>query len=118
MSNMITVPWTPRAKQRPRFNRKTGSTYTPAETKKAEAAIRAAYLQVNDALVEVEGPIAVKLELHDDHFNIEIIPTVEYVGKKLKGDIDNYSKTVLDALNGVAWVDDRQITHLNVKKGS
>ena len=30
------------------------------------------------------------------------------------GDVDNLAKGVLDALNGVAWVDDRQVCELHV----
>lgn len=33
-----------------------------------------------------------------------------------RGDVDNYSKGVLDALNGIAWVDDVQVTNLAVTK--
>lgn len=35
---------------------------------------------------------------------------------KDRGDIDNFSKTVLDALNGVAWVDDCQVYSLSATK--
>jgi len=31
------------------------------------------------------------------------------------GDADNYAKSVMDALRGVAWVDDRQVTRLVVE---
>lgn len=30
----------------------------------------------------------------------------------LHGDIDNYVKTILDALNGVAWADDAQVVKI------
>ena len=33
-----------------------------------------------------------------------------------KPDLDNVAKTVLDALNGVAWRDDSEITSLTVMK--
>lgn len=33
-----------------------------------------------------------------------------------KPDADNVTKLVLDALNGVAWADDAQVTDLNVHK--
>lgn len=31
-------------------------------------------------------------------------------------DVDNIGKSVLDGLNGVAWIDDRQVTKLTVEK--
>lgn len=33
-----------------------------------------------------------------------------------RGDIDNFSKTVLDALTGLLWVDDGQVYSLDVRK--
>ena len=35
---------------------------------------------------------------------------------KLRGDVDNYIKSVSDALNGVAYEDDRQIHKLSGRK--
>ena len=33
-----------------------------------------------------------------------------------KPDADNVAKLVLDALNGIAWADDSQVTHLEVRQ--
>ena len=41
------------------------------------------------------------------------IPTV---GSVINGDLDNYAKAILDALNGHAWQDDAQIGQLTVAK--
>lgn len=35
-----------------------------------------------------------------------------YLAPGSRGDLDNYCKAALDGLNGVAFVDDRQVTHL------
>ena len=110
----FTVPWKPRAKERPRVVN--GRAFTPKTTREAESQIRTDYLKEPEAPREVEGPIAVEITMRNESFDIEIVPTVEYEHRKLRGDIDNYAKTILDALNGVAWVDDKQITHLTVRK--
>lgn len=62
------------------------------------------------------GEIAVHL-VFDHEGTAVIIEGVDVDGKsKLRGDIDNYIKTVLDALNGVAWGDDNQIVKVTAVK--
>jgi Holliday junction resolvase RusA-like endonuclease len=58
----------------------------------------------------LKGPIAVEIKLVCTQPKN---PTRSY---PCRGDIDNYSKGVLDALNGIAWVDDVQVTSLEVTK--
>jgi crossover junction endodeoxyribonuclease RusA len=36
--------------------------------------------------------------------------------KRRAGDVDAFHKVLLDALNGVAWVDDKQIVHLEIDR--
>lgn len=107
------IPWKPRAKQRPRVAR--GVAYTPKETREAEAAIREQYVERAEEL-QLEGPLAVHIELYNDQFAIRIESHSDYQERRLRGDIDNYAKTILDALNGVAWVDDKQINYLSMEK--
>ena len=38
------------------------------------------------------------------------------VPKTTKPDIDNLTKAILDALNGIVWKDDAQVTQINVQK--
>lgn len=109
-----TLLWTPHAKERARTVIKGGRhmTFTPKATRDAEAALGAQW--AGDPL---QGPIAVLLGLWDDHIDVSVDVCPEPVSPKLRrGDIDNYTKLVLDALNGVAWVDDRQIAQLGVRK--
>ena len=106
--------WTPRAKERARTVIRNGRhmTFTPKATRDAEAALGAQW-----AAQPVEGPIAVFLGLWDDHVDVSVDVCPEPVSPKLRrGDIDNYVKLIFDALNGVAWVDDRQIAALSVRK--
>lgn len=56
-----------------------------------------------------EGEIAVHIVV-DTQGTAIIVERVDLETKsKLRGDIDNYIKTILDALNGVAWRDDSQV---------
>jgi crossover junction endodeoxyribonuclease RusA len=108
-----TLTWTPRVKGRPRTTYNTGNprTYTDRGTVAAEKALAEQWDSE-----PFDGPISVILELHDDHVVVEIETAEEPTSRKLRGDIDNYMKLVLDALNGHAWVDDKQITTLKVSK--
>lgn len=100
----------PHPKERPRVT-KTGHAFTPEKTRKAEQRIRELY----DG-PKYSGEIAVHL-VFDHEGTAVIIEGVDVDGKsKLRGDIDNYIKTVLDALNGVAWGDDNQIVKVTAVK--
>ena len=106
--------WTPRAKQRPRTAFKNGNyrTFTPRETQQAEAHLAAQWVGP-----PTEGPIAVVLVMTDTYIDVAIEACEEPTNPKLRrGDIDNYCKLICDALNGVAWQDDRQIARILVVK--
>lgn len=106
--------WTPRVKARPRtmFIQGGYRTYTPHETRAAERALRQQWVGK-----PTEGPVMVGLTMFDDHIEVTVIPSLDCTSRKLKrGDIDNYSKLIMDALNGRAWTDDRQIVALSVRK--
>ncbi len=78
--------------------------YTPKETLNAERAIAEAW----DGPM-FEGEVAVHIVV-DTEGTAVIVERVDLETKsKLRGDIDNYIKTILDALNGVAWRDDSQV---------
>lgn len=110
----------PFGKQRPRHTAYT--TYTPKETKEHEKIVRGAYYQQVENARFREGayislevcaymPIPkntskVKRELM---LKGEILPTV-------KPDWDNIGKLIADALNGVAYDDDKQIVEAVVIK--
>lgn len=87
-------------------------TFTPKGTREAETALAKQWVGQ-----PIEGPIGVGLTLSDERVGITIAQLPEPTSRKLRrGDIDNYSKLILDALNKVAWLDDRQIVQLNVKE--
>lgn len=110
----FTVPGVPVPKARPRFTR-TGNTYTPAKTVAHEAAVMTAYRAAGGNLLQ--GALRVEIEL--------VMPIPKSTPKKLlasllwhrkRPDVDNLAKTVLDALNGVAYGDDGQVCWLVVMK--
>lgn len=86
---------------------RSGHTYTPTKTVDAEKKIAASY----DGPTFI-GPITVNLVFDTDGTAVIIEPANVTERSKLRGDLDNYIKTVLDALNGVAWEDDRQVVKI------
>lgn len=101
-------------KQRPKTNFYTGAIYTPRETKEREKMIADAFRIKNKEWVCDEGPIGmetlIQLKVPSKESNRkkakmligEIWPTV-------KPDVDNVLKLVMDALQGVAYVNDKQV---------
>jgi len=113
--HLLDLPWVKHAKQRPRSGR--GHTYTPTATKKAEAFLLDQFMQaVGDDFEPLAIPLGVSIALKKETIDLTIFPYTEHKVRSLSGDIDNYAKTVLDALNGKAWVDDKQIERLFVVK--
>lgn len=97
---IFTVPGEPVPKKRPRTvtnPRGETRTYTPAETKAAETAIGYA------ARAVFPEPTSEPCQAHVDF----------YCRRKGRGDVDNLLKTVLDALNGIVWADDKQVIYLS-----
>lgn len=62
----------------------------------------------------VEGPVIVQLMVADDAISVSVAEP-EHVMKyrRPRGDLDNYAKTVLDALEGIAYINDRQVVDLD-----
>ena len=96
---------------------KSGHTYTPPETKEAETRFRQEFEKaVGDDFTPFEGPLDVRWEFANDNVRVTIHSTVDYSQRKLRGDLDNYCKLVSDALNDVAYLDDRQIVSFQAVK--
>lgn len=103
-------------KQRPRHTR-AGRVYTPGKTRKAEAWVRADWLeQVGSAWADWSGEVRVRV-----WFTRELAKSNPkyWAGRADLGkpDLDNAVKAALDALNGAAWADDAQITKIEAAKG-
>lgn len=109
-------------KQRPRFNRYTGRTYTPSKTHKYEDVVKAAYISKYPSGMWVqnnEQPIGIEIEFHFAMpYSWSMKKKKKYFEKYcLKHvDLDNCYKCVTDALNGVAYPDDSQIVYIQAVK--
>ena len=106
-----------KAKQRPRHNTKTGRAFTPAETRTCERNI--AKWAKAEGFKAVTYPLAIRIEViepcpkNDERLILLSLRGATY---NQKGDIDDYGKTILDALNGVAFKDDKQICDLHITR--
>ena len=113
----------PVAKGRPKFSNRGGyvKAYTPQKTLNYENLIKVSYdTQVEDK-TKLEGEIFAEI--------LAFFPIPKSTSKKKslqmdsgeimhtkKSDCDNIAKIVLDALNNIAYDDDRQVCSLTVKK--
>lgn len=89
---------------------RSGHSYTDPRNVEQSERIRAAYVGELH-----EGPVAVYIHTYGK------LPknTPKRVAREphvCKPDVDNIAKAILDALNGVAFIDDRYVTHLSVTK--
>lgn len=102
----------PKVKARPRHT-KGGKVFTPASTLQEEDHVAKAWRdQVGETL---SGPIEITVTYSPDA-TILHVATSPHSSKTLRGDLDNYVKLTLDALNGVAWDDDNQVVRLHAVK--
>lgn len=108
-----------RGKGRPRFTR-FGGVYTDAQTKAYEEQIAAVYKAERGDLI-VGSPVKVYIEArfkipeHETKAN-KFAMQRDKIRPTKKPDIDNIVKVVLDALNGVAFKDDKQVIDLYARK--
>lgn len=113
----FTIPGPPRGKGRPRFSRRSGTAYTPADTQAYESAVKAAAYHAMAGQPPITAPVSMGV------IGYFAIPASWSKKKReaaewhtSKPDCDNLLKAVLDGCNGVAFVDDAQVTRLHVSK--
>lgn len=113
VANTATVGLVP-TKRRVRFTR-TGRAFNPKENERDEEAVEAAFLQANPDFEPFTGRVGLEVIVQ------RALPKsrpkrVTSEPNTMKPDVDNIVKSVMDALNGVAWVDDKQVVVLHAEK--
>jgi len=108
------VPGEPKGKGRPRFNTKTGRTYTPGDTINYENLVKVQYQTLvgdkyTDKPIEAVMPKSMSKSNREKVYHGKLRPTK-------KPDLDNIAKIVLDSLNGLAYKDDSQVVSLRIDK--
>lgn len=115
----IEVSGTPVAKPRPRgFKTKSGNIgfYTPTKAKDFEYLIRKRAEEVFDK--PLDGAVSLSIHFYLPrpkrlYWKTKPMPAIPHT---TRSDVDNLIKSVSDGLNGVAYVDDSQISELYAKK--
>lgn len=111
----------PIGKERPRINRYTGAVYTPTKTASFEEKVQWAFKSKYNIETELSTkPFKAKItavfkppESLSKKKKEELLFKINYTKKP---DADNIAKAVLDALNGLAYKDDSQVSALLVLK--
>lgn len=115
----VIIPGPPVGKARPRVAG--GHAYTPAATRAYEEKVRLCWRTSRNAAFGPEVPVAALIAVYHaipasasrkDRENM----ASNIVLPMKKPDADNVAKIVLDALNGLAYADDKQVVRLEVIK--
>ncbi|MFA5625504.1 MAG: RusA family crossover junction endodeoxyribonuclease [Bradymonadales bacterium] len=117
----FTVPGQPQGKGRPRFAKVGGyvKAYTPEQTASYESFIKLAYYKAGGGMSEKPVKLTVRaFYLVPDSWSKKkrIAALGGGVRPTVKPDIDNIVKVVCDALNELAYSDDKQIVALECYK--
>lgn len=112
--------------QRPRVTR-SGMSYLPKETQKSKKEIANAFKEMYKDASPFTGPVSVEITIYRPmtkalakKFDVATrhrrVLDVVTMSPATKPDIDNQVKTILDALEGMAYVNDSQVVDLVAHK--
>jgi Holliday junction resolvase RusA-like endonuclease len=106
----------PVAKGRPKISSFGGHAraYTPKKTRDAEANIRSQIVQqLPNGFIPFKDALSISIEVYRSKPKSK---PKRVTHPTTKPDLDNYLKTILDAMNTVVFEDDSQIISINAKK--
>ena len=118
----LIFPLEAKGKQRPRATSVNGRArmYTPKQTQDEEYTVASlAFSQVGQPLLETALKVDVCVTVRPPKSWSQKKQQAAYDGSvypTTKPDPDNILKLYLDALNGIVWVDDKQIVDLSISK--
>lgn len=116
----FSVPMRAVGKGRPRFTR-FGHAYTPTTTSSAETIFRTYAIVAMRDIAPTDKPVAVSLDfIFVPPMSMSKEKRREMIIRSLpmtkKPDIDNAMKLALDAMNGLVFVDDNQVSEIHACK--
>jgi len=111
----VIIPVRPVPKGRPRIGRG-GHAFTPQRTRDYEAAVSAYMRAAMRGRSPMVGPVCVTVTISKDGSVLRFLPLANHSGSKLRGDVDNYVKALLDAANGIIVADDKQVVRITAEK--
>ena len=104
----------PIGKGRPRLGKY--GTYTPTKTANYETLVKWTFANEFKKFKPMEGPIKAKItavfivpKSYSKKKREELLTKIDYIKKP---DCDNIAKIILDSLNGLAYIDDSQVSNL------
>lgn len=108
-------------KERPRVNMYSGMVYTPGKTKDYETLIQQSFKIKYKNFMQLEGRISVEiiayLAIPKSAKKSEIPKMLDNeISPTKKPDVDNITKSVLDAMNNFVFKDDNQVSKVTVEK--
>ena len=97
----VSIPGLPIPKGRARHGAN-GNVYTPAQTVDYESKVGWCGRQAMKARKPSRARLAVVIDLYGEDIKV--------------GDVDNYAKSILDGLNKIVYVDDKQVDDLHIRR--
>lgn len=113
----IVIPGRPFAKQRPRFSRRSGRAFTPAETISFERTVGT--IVARHIPEPLAGPVRVDITAYfamPASWSQKKRAAMNGQPHTQRPDLDNIQKALLDGMNRIAFADDGQVADLTCRK--